>query len=69
MGDVSVDRYDHREGNDDFSQAGDLYRLMKPEQKEELAKNIAGSLGQFQKRFKRVNCANSSALFGIMGAE
>ena len=49
LGDVSVDRYDHREGNEDFSQAGDLYRLMKPEQKELLVKNIASSLGQVPK--------------------
>lgn len=49
LGDVSVDRHDHREGNDDFSQAGDLYRLMKPEQKKQLVKNIASSLGQVPK--------------------
>jgi catalase len=28
-----ADRYDHREGNDDYTQAGNLFRLMKPEQR------------------------------------
>jgi len=37
-----IDRYDHREGNDDFTQAGDLYRLMEPEAKARLVKNLAG---------------------------
>ena len=40
IGDVSVDRYDHREGNDDFSQAGDLYRLMEPDAKARLVENL-----------------------------
>ena len=25
-------RYDHRDGNDDYTQAGNLFRLMNPEQ-------------------------------------
>ena len=44
LGDTTVDRFDHREGNDDYTQAGDLYRLMKPEQQEQLIHNIVGSL-------------------------
>jgi catalase len=28
-----VARYDHRAGNDDYKQAGDLFRLMKPEER------------------------------------
>ena len=43
IGDVSVDRYDHREGNDDFSQAGDLYRLMEPDAKARLVENLTVS--------------------------
>ncbi|MCY7406695.1 MAG: catalase, partial [Alkalinema sp. CAN_BIN05] len=43
IGDVSVDRYDHREGNDDFSQAGDLYRLMEPDAKVRLVENLTVS--------------------------
>jgi catalase len=34
-----ADRYDHREGNDDYTQAGNLFRLMKPEQKSQLIGN------------------------------
>ena len=39
-----ADRYDHREGNDDFTQAGNLYRLFTKEQKDRLHKAIAGSM-------------------------
>ncbi len=46
LGDVAVDRYDHRQGNDDYTQAGNLYRLLTPEQQERLAQNIVGSLSQ-----------------------
>ncbi|ERS14300.1 catalase [Alloalcanivorax xenomutans] len=40
-----ADRYDHREGNDDYTQAGDLFRLMTPEQQERLFGNIARAMG------------------------
>jgi len=46
LGMVAADRYDHREGNDDYTQAGDLYRLFDEEQKDRLANAIAGALGQ-----------------------
>ncbi|MEM7715911.1 MAG: catalase [Cyanobacteria bacterium P01_A01_bin.68] len=46
LGNVAADRYDHREGNDEYSQTGDLYRLMEEDAKERLAENIASSLGQ-----------------------
>jgi catalase len=46
LGDTTVDRYDHRQGNDDYTQAGNLYRLMTPEQQERLVQNIIGSLKQ-----------------------
>ncbi len=35
-----ADRYDHREGNDDYTQAGNLYRLMPPEQRQRLHSSI-----------------------------
>ena len=35
-------RYNHRDGNDDYAQAGDLFRMMSEEQKNILADNIAG---------------------------
>ncbi len=46
LGDVTVDRYDHRDGNDDHTQPGDLFRLMNDVQKDSLTSAIAGALGQ-----------------------
>ena len=39
-----ADRYDHREGNDDYGQAGDLFRLMSPAAQQELIDNIVGAM-------------------------
>ena len=39
-----ADRYDHRVGNDDYTQAGDLFRLMTPEQKNQLIGNIVSAM-------------------------
>ncbi|WP_454020896.1 catalase [Azospirillum sp. Marseille-Q6669] len=39
-------RYDHREGNDDYAQAGALFRLIGAEAQERLMDNIANSLGE-----------------------
>lgn len=39
-----ADRYDHREGNDDYTQAGDLFRLMPPEAQQRLFSNIGRSM-------------------------
>lgn len=39
-----ADRYNHRDGNDDYTQPGDLFRLMTPEQQERLFKNIAEAM-------------------------
>jgi len=39
-----VDRYDHREGNDDFTQAGNLFRLMDAGQQSRLFSNIADAM-------------------------
>lgn len=39
-----ADRYDHREGNDDYTQPGDLFRLMTPEQQGRLMDNIAAAM-------------------------
>ena len=38
------DRYNHRVGNDDYTQAGNLYRLMPAAEKERLHKALAGAL-------------------------
>ncbi len=39
-----ADRYNHRDGNEDYSQAGDLYRLMNADQKTQLIGNLVGAL-------------------------
>jgi catalase len=36
----NADRYNHRDGNDDYRQAGDLFRLISAAQKERLFDNI-----------------------------
>jgi catalase len=44
LGDISVDRYNHRDGNDDYTQAGDLFRLMNEGQQQRLFNNFAASM-------------------------
>jgi catalase len=39
-----ADRYNHRDGNDDYTQPGNLFRLMTPEQQQRLFKNIAAAM-------------------------
>jgi len=39
-----ADHYNHRDGNDDYTQPGDLFRLMSPAQKQQLFSNIAGAM-------------------------
>lgn len=39
-----ADRYDHREGNDDFTQAGNLYRLLPDDEKQRLHQNLAKAM-------------------------
>ncbi|MDE1156447.1 MAG: catalase, partial [Acidobacteriaceae bacterium] len=39
-----ADRFDHREGNDDYTQAGNLFRLFSDEQKQRLFSNIADAM-------------------------
>ncbi|MCK0195437.1 catalase [Ancylobacter sp. 6x-1] len=38
-------RYDHRIGNDDYTQPGNLFRLMNDEQRERLMDNLVASMG------------------------
>jgi catalase len=42
--DGDADRYNHREGNDDYTQAGNLYRLMPPDARERLHQAVAGAM-------------------------
>ncbi|WP_243369450.1 catalase [Microvirga solisilvae] len=40
----NADRYDHRAGNDDYTQPGNLFRLMTPEEQSRLMDNIAEAM-------------------------
>ena len=40
----NADRYNHRDGNDDYRQAGDLFRLMSASQKQQLFDNIKAAM-------------------------
>ena len=42
--DGDADRYDHRAGNDDYTQAGDLFRLMTPDQRQRLIDNLVRAM-------------------------
>ncbi|MEH6527536.1 MAG: catalase [Sneathiella sp.] len=39
-----ADRYDHRQGNDDFTQAGNLFRIMSEGEQDRLMDTIAGAM-------------------------
>ena len=39
-----ADRYNHRDGNDDYTQPGNLFRLMNADQKKQLFQNIAEAM-------------------------
>jgi catalase len=39
-----ADRYDHRDGNDDYTQPGNLFRLMTPGEQQRLFQNIAAAM-------------------------
>jgi catalase len=39
-----ANRYNHRDGNDDYTQPGNLFRLMSPAQKQQLFQNIAEAM-------------------------
>ncbi len=52
LGQVLVDRYDSTMDHDDFTQAGDLFRLFDEDQRERLATRIALGLGQARKEIQ-----------------
>jgi len=47
-------RYDHREGNEDYTQAGDLFRLMSAGEQARLIANIVGSLKNAPERIQKL---------------
>jgi len=44
-----IDRYDHQKGNDNYTQAGNLYRLINDSQKTQLIDNIVSSMKNIPK--------------------
>jgi Catalase-related immune-responsive len=66
----AADRYRHRDGDDDYRQAGDLFRLMNASQKEQLFDNIkaamrlgAGATGMHPRRAAFLPQADGSRRF------
>ena len=53
-----ADRYDHREGNDDYSQAGNLFRLMTGEEQGRLMDNLARAMRAVPKDILRRQVAH-----------
>ena len=47
-----ADRYNHRDGNDDYTQPGNLFRLMSDGQKAQLFSNIAEAMDGVPERIK-----------------
>jgi catalase len=70
-------RYDHRVGNDDYTQPGDLFRLMTPDQRQRLFKNIAAAMAgvpeQIVQRqlghFHKADPAYSAGVAGAVGVK
>jgi catalase len=52
LGEAVAARYDHRAGNDDYTQAGDLFRLLKPEEQQRLIHNIVAGMKSVPKEIQ-----------------
>lgn len=64
----AADRYDHREGNDDYTQAGELFRLMSEDEKERLIGNIVGHMQNVPEDIQRRQLAHFHAADEAYGA-
>ena len=53
-----ADRYDHRDGNEDYSQAGKLFRLMTGEEQGRLMDNVARAMNGVPKEILRRQVAH-----------
>jgi catalase len=65
--DGAADRWDHREDDDYYSQAGDLFRLMSKEQQQVLFENTARAMGDAPKEIKIRhigNCLKADEAYG-----
>jgi catalase len=63
-----ADRYDHRDGNDDYTQAGDLFRLMPDAQKKSLMDAIAGAMAPVPEDIQRRQIAHFAKADPAYGA-
>lgn len=63
-----ADRYDHREGNDDYTQAGNLFRLMSDAQKKSLMDAIAGAMAPVPEDIQRRQIAHFAKADPAYGA-
>jgi catalase len=50
----AVDRHDHRLGNDDYTQAGNLFRLMPADAQQRLIGNIVASMHSVPRRIQEL---------------
>ena len=65
--DGAADHWDHREGDDYYSQAGDLFRLMSKEQQQVLCENTARAMGDAPREIKTRhigNCLKADEAYG-----
>src|SRR3990170_7132055 len=53
-----ADRYDHRVGNDDYTQAGNLFRLMNADQKRQLIQNLVSAMKTVPKEIQERQIAH-----------
>jgi catalase len=68
----AADRYDHRAGNDDYSQAGALFRLLDDGARARLMDNIAGAMRSVPEAIQRrqiAHFANADPAYGAGVAE
>ncbi|SNB66707.1 catalase [Arboricoccus pini] len=63
-----ADRYNHREGNDDYTQPGNLFRLMTPEQQGRLMDNLAEHMSSIPEEIKRRQIAHFAKADPAYGA-
>jgi len=56
LGSVASDRYNGNEGNDDFTQAGDLFRLMTSEEQQRLFSNVAEAMHDIPQEIQERQC-------------
>ena len=64
----AADRYDHRAGNDDYGQAGTLFRLMPAEERARLMDAIAGAMQGVPEAIQRRQIAHFAKADPAYGA-